>query len=470
MDLTMEKYILILLIFFVIIGVIIFFIKGFIKNYIIRLNIDTIEAPGKAGKVIVFAPHNDDEVLGAGGFIKRTLENGGKVKVVLMTNGDGFKAAVQFDCLNFKPNPKDYIKFAYQRQKESISALEKLGLLENDIVFLGYPDGGMRALWEKYWNKTKSYTSKSTQSNKTPYNNSFTRVSSYCGESVVSDISKIIEEYRPIELVYPHPNDRHPDHWTTDAFIKYTLAILNYKPKKELLYLVHRGDWPTQMKREPNMYLVPPLKLIGTGTKWYAFDLNSDDISEKTKAIHTYRTQIKILKPLLTTFERKNELFGRYDNLKIPFSNNNSEEFITRNSNKIIIDPLKDKLNLKISKGADIYAVYIERNEDNSLNIAGEMNDEIEENTKYGFNIIFFNDKCVSRLNLEVKNGKMHAKEIGKQSIMNIEGVKLNIRGEKIILNIPENTIGYFSNVFINISTHIGHRMMDKTAWRMLDM
>ena len=53
---------------------------------------------------------------------------------------------------------------------------------------------------------------------------------------------------------------------------------------------------------------------------------------------------------------------------------------------------------------------------------------------------------------------------------MNIEGVKLNIRGEKIILNIPENTIGYFSNVFINISTHIGHRMMDKTAWRMLDM
>ena len=451
MNFIMKKYIMILLIFFVIIGVIIFFIRGLIKNYIIRLNMDTIEAPGKGEKVIVFAPHNDDEVLGAGGFIKRTLENGGKVKVILLTNGDGFKTAVQFDCFNFKPKPKDYIKFAYQRQKESISALEKLGLLENDIVFLGYPDGGMRALWEKYWNKTNPYTSKSTQSNKAPYNNSFTKGSSYCGENVVSDISTIIEEYRPTDLVYPHPNDRHPDHWATNAFVKYTLTILNYKPKKELLYLVHRGEWPTQMKREPNMYLVPPLKLIGTGTKWYAFDLNSDDISKKTKSIHAYKTQIKILKRLLTAFERRNELFGRYDNFKIPFSNSNSKKFITHNSNKIIIDPLKDKLNLKISKGAGIYAVYIERNADNSLNIAGEMNDEIEENTKYGFNMIFFNDKCVSRLNLEVKNRKIRAKKIAKQSIMNIEGIKFSIKGKKIILDISENTIGYFSNVFINM-------------------
>ncbi|KEJ01797.1 PIG-L family deacetylase [Clostridium botulinum] len=470
MDFTMKKYIFILLIFFVIIGAIIFFIRELIKNYIIRLNIDTIEAPRKEEKVIVFAPHNDDEVLGAGGFIKRTLENGGKVKVVLMTNGDGFKAAVQFDSFNFKPKPKDYIEFAYQRQKESISALKKLGLLENDIVFLGYPDGGMRVLWEKYWNKTRTYTSKSTQSNKTPYNNSFTKESSYCGESVVSDISEIIEEYRPTELIYPHPNDRHPDHWATNAFIKYTLITLNYKPKRELLYLVHRGDWPTQMKREPNMYLVPPLNLIGTGTKWYAFDLNSDDISKKTKAIHTYKTQIKILKRLLTAFERRNELFGRYDNLKIPFSNSNNEEFITNNSNKIIIDPLKDKLNLKISKGSDIYAVYIERNADNSLNIAGEMNDKIEESTIYGFNMIFFNDKCVSRLNLEVKNDKIQAKKIAKQSIINIEGIKFNIKGKKILLNIPESTIGYFSNVFINISTYIGNRIMDKTAWTMLDI
>ncbi|MBE1303418.1 hypothetical protein G4W71_05115 [Clostridium botulinum] len=39
-----------------------------------------------------------------------------------------------------------------------------------------------------------------------------------------------------------------------------------------------------------------------------------------------------------------------------------------------------------------------------------------------------------------------------------------------IKLNIPERTTGYFSNVFINISTYIGHRMMDKTAWTMLDI
>jgi hypothetical protein len=84
--------------------------------------------------------------------------------------------------------------------------------------------------------------------------------------------------------------------------------------------------------------------------------------------------------------------------------------------------------------------------------------------------MIFFNDKCVSSLNLEVKNGKIRAKKIAKQSIINIEGIKFNIKGKKILLNIPESTTGYFSNVFINMSTYIGHRMMDKTAWRMLDI
>lgn len=446
-----------------------FFLREFISNYIVRLNMDTTEAPGKGEKVLIFSPHNDDEVLGAGEFIKHTLKNGGEVKVVLMTNGDGFKEALQFDYFTLNPKPNDYINFGYTRQKESIYALKKLGLSEKNIVFLGYPDGGLSALWGAYWDKTTPYTSQNTQSDKSPYTNSFTKENTYCGENVANDISKIIQDYKPTVIVYPHPNDRHPDHWSTNAFVKYALTYLNYNAKKEWLYLVHRGDWPTPMKKETKMYLVPPSKLIGTDTKWYAFNLNNHDINEKTQAIQMYKTQIKTLGPLLAGFERKNELLGIYNNFKMPVSNINSVEIETNDSNKVIKDPLNDKLHLAISKSADISGVYIEKSTNNTLTIALEVNDEIDKNISYDLNLIFFNKRNVSKLNLEVKNNKIYSKKVSNVSIMNTEGIKLNIKGNIILFNISKKITGNFNNMFINSSTSIDSRLMDKTAWRMID-
>lgn len=106
-------------------------------------------------------------------------------------------------------------------------------------------------------------------------------------------------------MIYPHPNDRHPDHWATNSFVKYALTALKLTTVNEWLYLVHRGDWPTPMKKESNMYLVPPAKLIDIGTDWYSFDLSSDDIKEKQQAIHMYKTQTKVLGPLMNGFIRK---------------------------------------------------------------------------------------------------------------------------------------------------------------------
>ena len=46
-------------------------------------------------RLMVFAPHPDDESLGAGGLIQRVLNSGGQVRVVFMTNGDGFPEVVE---------------------------------------------------------------------------------------------------------------------------------------------------------------------------------------------------------------------------------------------------------------------------------------------------------------------------------------------------------------------------------------
>lgn len=226
----------------------------------------------KDKKMLIIAPHNDDEALGTSILIKKALNNNTKVKVVLITNGDGFKKAAIINKFNIRLKPLDYIKFGYIRQKETIKALYNVGINESDIIFLGYPDGGIDNLWMDNWYKGKPYTSIYTHCNKSPYSNTFNKDSIYCGEDLSLDIENIIKDFNPDYVVFPHPNDRHPDHWATYCFVKYALTDLKYNGK-ELLYLVHRGDWPAPLKKDPSLRLVPPAKLINTGTVWYKLSL-----------------------------------------------------------------------------------------------------------------------------------------------------------------------------------------------------
>ena len=54
----------------------------------------TLEVSG-ATRLLVLAPHPDDEALGAAGLIARVANGGGAVHVVLLTSGDGFPEAVE---------------------------------------------------------------------------------------------------------------------------------------------------------------------------------------------------------------------------------------------------------------------------------------------------------------------------------------------------------------------------------------
>ncbi len=45
----------------------------------------------RATRLVVVAPHPDDETLAAGGLIQRVLHEGGTVRVVVLTPGDGFR-------------------------------------------------------------------------------------------------------------------------------------------------------------------------------------------------------------------------------------------------------------------------------------------------------------------------------------------------------------------------------------------
>lgn len=454
---------------FIALAVILFFAREFISNIFVRISLTGINSAGKGDRVLVMAPHCDDEVLGSAEFIKKTLKNGGRVKVVLITNGDGFKSALQFDYLDIRPKPADYIRFGYVRQKESETALKRVGLSKDNVSFLGYPDGGIAYLFYTNWSKSEPYKSSDTATDRTPYNNSFTKGALYCGENLQADIEKIITDYKPNYIIYPHPNDRHPDHMAVNAFTKYTITKLNYKPDKELLYLVHRGDWPTPLKRDTNMYLVPPAKLVNTGTDWHALKLNNAEISEKSDTINCYKTQIKILAPLLNAFERKNELFGEYGNVTLVSRGKSDDSIVSDTSNMVIINPKQDTLGLEIAKGANILEIHAEKSNTNNLHILAVLDDDFDRYIQYSLNLIYFKGNEVKRLNILFNNNKVFNMSTGSKSMVEDTSITNKSKGNILHFIIPDTISGEFHHAFTNMYSSVEDRVMDRTAWRMID-
>ncbi|MGH7659641.1 MAG: PIG-L deacetylase family protein [Vulcanimicrobiaceae bacterium] len=84
------------------------------------------------GTTVIVAPHPDDETLGCGGLIALLREHGLRVGVVVMTDGG-----------NSHPNSQEFSRerIGGIRERETLAALEILGVPASDVQFLGYSDG-----------------------------------------------------------------------------------------------------------------------------------------------------------------------------------------------------------------------------------------------------------------------------------------------------------------------------------------
>lgn len=97
-------------------------------------------------RLLVVAPHCDDEVLVSGGLIREVLARGGRVQVVLITNGDGSFSGTIVEYRKLYPGATDYIRAGSARQQESLNALAALGVPADDVFFLSYPDQSRQPL------------------------------------------------------------------------------------------------------------------------------------------------------------------------------------------------------------------------------------------------------------------------------------------------------------------------------------
>jgi LmbE family N-acetylglucosaminyl deacetylase len=263
-------------------------------------------------RVMVFAPHPDDETVGVGGLLYRLVHEGVPVHVVFMTNGDGYPHAVEAEIDHAHPTRDDYLALGALRQREALRALARLGLSKRDASFLGFPDGGLEQLWRNHWLRAHPYTSPYTQEDSPPYPHALTRDVEYDGQDLLSVIERMLREFRPTMVVMPHPSDRHPDHVHTGYFV--TEAVTNLEAEGSvprniafLTYLVHFPSWPATPP--PTFDRQLPIDEVPE-THWAEVDLTSEELAAKRAALGRYQSQLEVMDGFLRHFLCRNELYG----------------------------------------------------------------------------------------------------------------------------------------------------------------
>jgi LmbE family N-acetylglucosaminyl deacetylase len=258
-------------------------------------------------RIVVVAPHPDDEVLGAGGIIQQACAVGAEVHVIYLTNGDHNQVAFKLYKLRLHLNPLQYLFFGNLREREAIAATTILGLSREQLTFLGFPDRGT------------PFRSDATHSNAVPYEGAYVFGQPYTPENAVADFVELFRRLRPTRVFVTHPADTNPDHRAAANFVR--LAVLEVSadqpPPRIYYYLIHFGRWPVPYHYHPDLELKPPRPLSNDGD-WFSSPLTPEQTERKYNAIIKNRTELTTREYYLVSFARANEMFAAIDVLPVP--------------------------------------------------------------------------------------------------------------------------------------------------------
>lgn len=277
-------------------------------------HIGTMPVPTASDRILLVVAHNDDELIGAGGYLAGAVAAGSAIRVVVVTNGDGNKFSAAVLSRRMRPGAREFIREGEVRQQESVAAMELLGLARNQTIFLGFPDRGLHGLLEAHWAASDPYTSPFTRASSPPYAGAYRRDARYTGEDLYRLLTGIVEAFRPTMVLFHSDLDEHPDHQAANAFVTMVLDDLAQRSPalhaRRFTFVIHAADFPRPLRYAPKASLVPPPAVRAEG-RWMRFDLTAPQIAIKTTAMHAYRSQYQspYLRLLLNSFIRRNELF-----------------------------------------------------------------------------------------------------------------------------------------------------------------
>lgn len=362
-------------------------------------------------RVLIIAPHPDDETISCAGVISYCHQEKIPVEVVILTDGGNHPGVASLRC------------------SESQRALKILGLHEDNIKFLDYPDGILKRLLIEDWNPAYNDSSDNPK---------------LSGWNMVTQLQTIIREFNPTIIIYPDSQDTHSDHWAASAMVEYACISNGYSGER-YTYLVHGPvDWPYPRNYAPESYLYPPIG-VGFDEQWFSFNLES--VYLKEYALRSYSTQIRP-GSYLFSYLRKNELFATYPDIILKKDNISHELFFS--------DPLGD--NQLKDKSTDIRNVNLELGY-NYTKITLKTADRVSSNISYGFHIWGFTTNGIEKKDITVYNGTAYYNELHFPVV---------VEDNYLIIQIPLSFHSYNIVLFsVEVSSS---RESDHTPWRRIVM
>ncbi len=213
-------------------------------------------------RVMLFAPHPDDESLASGVYLQRALAAGAAVRVVYATNGEKNCWPQRLLERKVHLDDADRRRWAARRQAESLAALRVLGVEAENVEFLSLPDQGVTGL-----------------------------LLGGCKETL-RRLAFAIAVWRPTHLLLPSARDTHPDH--SGLAILLRLAIKEYLPPQlevtQLHYLVHGASQ-------------------SFGRQAHDLDHNPMERKAKRRAILCHATQVAFSRRRFLSYARRPERF-----------------------------------------------------------------------------------------------------------------------------------------------------------------
>lgn len=266
---------------------------------------------GPDDRVLIIAPHIDDEAVGAGGYAHDAIANGADVFVAFLTAGDSSRFAARVMGKAFGPTQSNYLSVGRRRIAEARDAMRVLNVPPERFFFLGYPDRGLRAILE---NPASVVESRGTRRNCVPYAEAMSPGKPYSLEHLLADIEQVIAIAQPTIVIAPVSFDSHSDHSAAAEIIEMALEDIQPEPRR-LGYLVHASRLRKPLFWMPRRAVVPPARL--RKFTWATYPLTREVRRVKDAVLRAYKSQRPYVYLLRNAYVRRNELFLVYDEPEI---------------------------------------------------------------------------------------------------------------------------------------------------------
>ena len=216
-----------------------------------------------ADRLLILAPHPDDESLATGGLIQKAIAAGARVRVLFVTSGDNNPWPQRYLERRWRISEIHRERWAARRRAEATAALRALGADEEVARYLAYPDQGLTGLLMS------------------------------ADEERLQLLRDEWRKFRPTIAILPAIDDAHPDH---SALAVLAALDLNDGANPNLRcydFLVHR----------------PKVPRSGSGVQ---IALSEAEVQAKLAAIRCHESQTALSRGRLERFVQREEYFREF--------------------------------------------------------------------------------------------------------------------------------------------------------------